>query len=78
MTGFSFIDRTISWETMPPIERPTNTSASSMASARSPSGTSRANWRLYSFRSPASARSSVMIPEESHIRMFSFLAPSET
>ncbi len=73
--GLSAIDCTISWLTMPPTERPTKTSAPSMASARSPpSPSGLANSALNSLTS----RSSVMMPEESHIVMFSRWTPSET
>ncbi len=75
MMGESAIDATISWETMPFTDSPTNTSAPSMASASVVRSVSAANRALYSF---TSVRSLLMTPLLSTIRMFSRRTPRFT
>ena len=76
--GLLAIEETISLVTMPPFDRPRNTSASTMAEAKSPSEISLANSDLYLFSSPASSLLFVRIPDESTMMIFSFLTPSLT
>ena len=68
--GFGAIFSTIEASTIPPFESPRNTSASTIAVARSPSEISFTNGALYSFNSPDSKRFLVIIPLESHMMMF--------
>ena len=78
MIGFEAIFATISPVTNPPLERPSRTSASTNASAKSPSGRSTANGALNSFNSPDSNLFLVMIPLESHIVMLLLFTPNAT
>ena len=77
MIGLSAILETISPLTSPPLDRPSKTSAPTNASAKSPSSLSTANFALYSFNSPASSLLFVIIPWESHIKIFSTFTPRE-
>ena len=77
-SGRGAIERSMSPLTMPPTDRPRNTSVPFIASARSPSSTSRAKRALYSLMSSASRLASVMIPFESTSSMFSGRTPSSS